>query len=145
MATSSKVMFNLSNLQAKAVEAIDLKIAMARLEVESAESTEAFEKRIKHWREDTINQIVGMADRLRGDGAEIGGEPVGDYALSKFRNKTLKPMPEHNRYELRDAERTLSRLEQKKIDITAKSASLVPDEKGNISLTVTQLSEFFGL
>lgn len=140
MATSSKVMFNLSSLQAKAVEAIDLKIAMAQLEVESAESQEAFEKRIRHWREDTINQIIGMADRIRENEAEVG-----DYALSKFRSKTLKPMPEHDRYELRDAERLLSRLQQKRIDIIAKSASLVPDEKGSISLTVTQLSEFFGL
>lgn len=137
MATSTKVMFKLGTLREKALESIDHRIAVARLEVESFEDDEALEQRRRNW----YKECVEIIDKLHGKlhDPETG---VGNLELSKFR---LPEIPDVDKWERRDAERKLRELEAKKTKILAKSEALVGDEDGNISLTKTQLDEFFGL
>lgn len=133
MATSSKVVFKLDVLRQKALESIEHRIAVARLHVESFEDEEALAQRQRDWRAEQERKLSDVFAQL--------GE-IDDYRLSKFK---LDPIPEVDRYERRDAERKLRELEAKRTQIEAKGSALVPDEDGNISLTKTQLSEFFGL
>ena len=136
MATSSKVVFKLDTLREKALDSINHRIAVARLHVESFEDEEALAQRITEWRARQEQRISDLFSRLGGE------DQIGDYELSKWK---LDSIPEVDRYERRDAERKLRELEAKRTQIEAKSAALVADEDGNIALTKTQLSEFFGL
>jgi hypothetical protein len=135
MATSSKVVFKLDTLREKALDSIDHRIAMAALEVESFDDDDALAERIKEWRARQEEKVSKLFARL-GDGG------IGDHELAKFK---LDAIPEVDRWERQRAERNLRELEAKRTQITAKSEALVPDEHGNIALTKTQLSEFFGL
>lgn len=135
MATSSKVKFNLETLKAKALESIDFRITQARLHVESFDDDEALNRRISEWRE---RQEGRISDLFR----SLDGGDMADHTLAKWK---IEPMPEVDRYDRTRAESALRRLEEKRSQIVAKSDSLVPDEEGNISLTKTQLDEFFGL
>jgi len=133
VATSSKVKFKLDVLRQKAIESIDYRISQAELEVASFDDDEAFSERVRQWREDSERRLSEIFSQL--------GE-IDDYRLSKFR---LAEIPTIDRYARRSAERVLEDLKVKRSRVIAKSESLVPDEDGNISLTKTQLSEFFGL
>lgn len=135
MASSSKVMFKLETLREKALESIDFRIAQKQLEVSSFEDEAALTQRIKDWRARQETRIAELFSQL-GEGG------IGDHQLAKWK---IQPIPETDRYERDRAERDLRNLEATRSRIVAKSESLVADEDGNISLTKTQLNEFFGL
>lgn len=135
MASSSKVMFKLETLREKALESIDFRIAQKQLEVASFEDEAALTQRIKDWRARQETRIAELFSQL-GEGG------IGDHQLAKWK---IQPIPETDRYERDRAERDLRNLEATRSRIVAKSESLVADEDGNISLTKTQLNEFFGL
>jgi len=133
MATSSKVMFNLETLKAKALENIEFKIKQKQRELETLGSTESLTERLKQWRarqETRISELMRSLDE------------IGDYQLAKFK---IDEIPTVDRYDVRRAEQELARLERLQADVIAKSDSIVADEQGNVSLTKTQLTEFFGL
>lgn len=136
MATSSKVQFRLDTLREKALESIDHRIARKRLEVDSFEDDEALEQRVNEWRAKQEERISDLFRRLD------DGRGIDNHSLSKWK---IEPIPEIDRYERQRAERDLRSLESERLRILAKSESLVADEDGNISLTKTQLKEFFGL
>lgn len=135
MATSSKVKFNLETLKAKALESIDSRIKRATLEVESLDSQEAMDERVAQWRADQEKRVSDLFSRL-GDGR------MRDRELAEFR---IAPMPETSIRDRSRAESRLRDLKDTRSQIVAKAESLVPDDEGNISLTKTQLDEFFGL
>lgn len=135
MATSSKVQFNLEALQAKAMESISLRIDQKRQELLSYDDETVLIERIDAWRGRQI-------DRMRSLIAGFETGEVGDSQLAKFE---LEDIPSVDKYERRKLERELRQLEADRSRIEAKSGSLVADEQGNISLTTTQLQEFFGL
>lgn len=135
MATSSKVLFNLSTLKEKALESIDERISRVKLEIDSYEDPEAQEARIDQWRKDQEKRISDLFARL-GDGR------MRDRELAEFK---VQPMPEVSNRDRYRAESRLRELEDTRSQIVAKADSLVPDAEGNISLTKTQLAEFFGL
>lgn len=135
MATSTKVQFSLKKLREKALESIDFRIAQKQRELDELGSDEIFAERVKEWRE---NQEKKLSEVFR----QLGDGELDDYRLSKFK---LDPIPEQDRYERSRTERELRKLESTRSQIVAKSESLVGDEDGNISLTKTQLDEFFGL
>lgn len=136
MATSSKVKFNLETLKKKALESIDERIRLKEVEVESHGDDNALAEVRKTWRAEQERKI---SDLFRGLGED--GE-VDDHTLSQFR---IDPIPVIDDYERRRAQSDLQRLKGQRTKIVAKTDSLVPDEEGNLSLTKTQLTEFFGL
>ena len=135
MATSSKVLFNLSTLKEKALESIDERIGRVKLEIDSYEDPEAQEARIDQWRKDQEKRISDLFARL-GDGR------LRDRELASF---AVQPMPEQTSRDRYRSEARLRDLQDLRPQIVAKADSLVADENGNISLTKTQLAEFFGL
>lgn len=135
MATSSKVKFNLETLKKKSLESIDFRISQAEKEVESHEDPAVLEERIVQWRADQEKRISDVFSRL-GDGR------LRDRELAEFR---VQPMPEVSNRERWRAESRLRELQSTRSQIVAKADSLVGDDQGNISLTKTQLAEFFGL
>lgn len=135
MATSSKVRFDLDTLRRKALESLDLRIAQAQTEVDSYFDDEAMEQRLVDWRARQEQKLAVIFSQL-GEGG------VDDYRLAQF---ALDPIPSVDRYARRDAEDRLARLIAKRSQVQAKAESLLADEDGGISLTKTQLTEFFGL
>lgn len=135
MASSSKVLFNLETLKAKALESIDSRIARAKQEVESYEDPAALEARVEDWRKEQEKRVSDLFSRL-GDGR------MRDRELAEFR---IAPMPDISNRDRYRAESRLRDLEDTRSQIVAKADSLVADDAGNISLTKTQLAEFFGL
>ena len=135
MATSSKVRFDLDTLRTEAMKSLDVRIAQAQLEVDSYDDDEALAQRVAEWRTRQEEKISTIFRQL-GDGG------VDDYRLSKF---SLDPIPEVDRYDRRNAEQRLERLLAKRSQVEAKAKSIKPDEDGTVSLTKTQLQEFFGL
>lgn len=135
MATSSKVQFKLETLQKEALKSIDDRILMKHLELESYDSEEAAEQRVKEWRARQEQRISDLFRRL-GDGG------IDDNTLSRF---CVEPIPEVTSYERDKAERDIRQLQSRRSRIIAKAQSLVPDEAGNIALTKTQLADFFDL
>jgi hypothetical protein len=135
MATSTKVKFNLEVLKKKALESIDFQIAQAKLQLDSYDNEEAFETRIREWRtlqEERVSRLYHS----------IADKEISDQALASWR---VEPMPESDQWERSRSASNLRSLTDKRNRIVAKSESLVGDEEGNISLTKTQLQEFFGL
>lgn len=135
MATSSKVQFRLQTLKEKALESIDFRIQQAEQEVASHEDPAVLEERIDQWRKD---QEARVSDLFR----QLGEGGIKDRQLAEFK---IHPMPEISTRDRYRAEDALNRLRSTRSQIVAKAESLVPDEQGNISLTKTQLQEFFGL
>ena len=135
MATSSKTMFSLETLKAKALESIDERIGRAQTEVDSHEDPAALEARIDQWRKDQEKRISDLFARL-GDGR------MRDRELAEVK---VQPMPEVSNRDRYRAESRLRELEDTRSQIVAKADSLVPDAEGKISLTKTQLAEVFGL
>jgi hypothetical protein len=135
MATSSKVRFNLDTLRAKALESIDLRIAYAQTVADSFFDDAALAERLAEWRANQERKISVIFNQL-GEGG------VDDYRLSKF---SLDPIPSVDRYDKRQAEERLRHLIEKRSQIEAKAEAITPDEDGSVSLTKTQLADFFGL
>lgn len=133
MATSTKVRFNLETLRDKAIKSIDFRIAQQRLVVSSFADDEALAARQQEWRVRQEEKITELFNKLC---------DLDDYALSRF---TIDALPTVDKWDRREAQRKLDDLEAKRVQILAKSESLVPDEDGALALTKTQLSEFFGL
>lgn len=131
--SSSKVMFNLETLQAKALASVDERIDAAVRKVEVLADDQALQDEIVTWR---ARQEARVSDLFR----ELGS--ADNQRLSTFK---IEPIPEREEFDLRRAERDLDRLIAERSRIVAKTESLVADDAGNISLTKTQLSEFFGL
>jgi hypothetical protein len=90
---------------------------------------------VDDWRERQHRRLESLLDGIR-EGS------VGDSQLAGW---SLEEIPSVDKYERRKLERELRSLESEKSRIEAKSGSLVADENGNISLTTTQLAEFFAL
>lgn len=135
MATSSKVKFNLETLKTMALKSLDERIALARDQYDSYENDDALARRVTAWRarqEEKISHIF----------SQLGEGGVDDVRLSSF---ALDPYPQADYYARRDAEQALTRLLSTRSKIIAKSGSITPDEDGNVSLTKTQMSDFFGL
>lgn len=135
MPSSSKVFFDLKTLKTKALESIDARIAAKELEVASYDDDAALQQRVDTWRE---RQEERLDELLTGI---LKGE-IDNHRLSRWE---IEDIPKVDRYDRQRAERELRSLEATKTQIIAKSESLVPDKDGNVSLTSTQLSEFFGL
>lgn len=135
MATSSKVQFNLITLKTNALKSIDERIARAQTEVDSHEDPAALEQRIVDWRAEQERRISDVFSRLS-DGR------MRDRELAQF---SVQPMPEITSRDRYRAEGKLRDLQDLRSQIVAKAESLVADADGNISLTKTQLAEFFGL
>jgi hypothetical protein len=136
MATSSKVVFSLETLKAKALEAFDARIARAEAHLASYDDDTAYQQEVREWREHQRNLILTLAARI----------DSGQVADSDLTVPGLRSMPDPPRsWEQERAKADLERLHTQRIKITAKADSLVPDADGNVALTKTQLSEFFGL
>lgn len=136
MATSSKVKFDLNQLLGRAIETIDLRIQQAEDKVASHGDEQAFAVRMSEWRkrqEEKIRHLVSQMDN---------GE-VDDYRLSSF---ALDDAPRRfDKYDKRRDQDRLDHLCTRREQIRAKAGSLVPEDDGSISLTKTQLREFFDL
>jgi len=133
VATSSKVQFKLVTLREKALAAIDNEIEQKEQELASLESDEVLAEQLREWRAQQEAKLSELFSQL---------DSIDDYRLSRFK---LDPIPKVDRYEVDRARTSLERARTKRDRIVAKSDSLVGDEAGNISLTKTQLAEFFGL
>jgi hypothetical protein len=133
MATSSKVQFKLDKLSARAVEAIDLRIDQKRTELERLGSPEDQAERIAEWRKAQEAKISNIFSQL---------DSIDDVSLSRF---ALDKLPDANHWDIDRARRDLDRLLADRAKIVAKAESLVADAEGNVSLTKTQLREFFEL
>jgi uncharacterized coiled-coil protein SlyX len=133
MATSSKVSFKLEKLQERAVKSIDARITSQKERLERLKSDDALVVERAEWRAKQEERLRSLVANLR---------DLDDHALAAWK---VDDIPTVDRYERTRAERDLQVLEATKSQILAKSDSLVPDADGNISLTKTQLAEFFGL
>lgn len=136
MATSSKIRFNLESLSTEALKSIDTRIEQAQAKVDSYHDEGAFAQLMAEWR-------VRQEEKLRGLVARLDNGELADIQLAKFR---VDDVPDSgDKYEQRrDLERVRA-LEVRRGEIQAKANSLVPDADGTISLTKTQLREFFDL
>lgn len=133
MATSSKVQFRLESLRAKALENIDSKIADTEAKLQKLTDPDDLNRRIQDWREEQEKRVQYLHSLLGS---------IDNYELSQFK---LDEIPSVNRWTVDSLQRDLRFLKEKRSQILAKSQSVVGDEDGNVSLTKTQLAEFFGL
>lgn len=133
MATSSKVLFKLEELQARALESLDSRIAIKNEELVEYDSLEAVGSALQEWREVQEERISTIFRQL----ASIDNE-----SLSHFK---LDPIPHVDRYARSRLVREIRNLEEVRSQVVAKTESLVPDADGNITLTRTQLQDFFDL
>lgn len=129
MATTSRIKFNLAALMEESKKLLSNEIQA--LESELAQSPEEV---LKEWRA----QQTARLDEFH---AAVHDGGVRDYALGTF---SMEPAPRSDwrRNELRDR---LFRTKSRLAAMSARAQSLVADEDGNVSLTKTQLREFFGL
>lgn len=133
----TKVKFKLQDLQAKALESIDARLENAGRHFMQLTDRTKFEEDSAEWRRKAEDQIVNLAHRIS------TGETMSDIDLS--RAALLPSRPQHDEYAVNRARKAIENLEAERTKIVAKSESLVPDEDGNISLTKSQLADFFGL
>lgn len=136
MATSTKVQFALRTLQEKAIENINFQIAQAELKCAAFDDEETLAQKVAEWRAYAEAAISNVFHKLGGE------NPISDGDLSSFK---LKSMPKVDYYDKREAQRRVEDLRVRRNKIEAKSQALVPDADGNVSLTKTQLADFFGL
>lgn len=135
MATSSKIMFKLAELHAKALESLDYQIGLAQAAVDNYDSDADYAARVDAWREDQKATLLALA-------AKVQADEVTDIELEGFK---AKPKPERDRWQHQRDKANLTALLTKRSKMAAKSESLVADENGAVALTKTQLSEFFDL
>lgn len=135
MATSTKVMFKLEELKKRALEALDERIELAEAELDVLEQGDSWEEQIEQWRNDQLTRV----QKLLEEWAKTDNDQ-----LARFRVDS-PPSWDGRVLEMRRMQGTLRYYKELRGQIKAKAASLVPDAEGNIALTKTQLSEFFGL
>lgn len=135
MATSSKFVFELSELQKQAVSAIDERIELKQKELRTYEDPDEHDKVVRAWRERQEAKIATVFHRL-------GDFDIADEELAQFR---LEPFPKQETYRHERAARELAILQARRSQMTAKTRSIKPSDDGTISLTKTQLKEFFDL
>lgn len=133
MATSSKVQFRLESLRSKALENIDSKIVDTEAKLQQLTDPDDLNRRIQDWRDEQEKRVQYLHSLLGS---------IDNYELSQFK---LDEIPSVNRWTVDSLQRDLRFLKEKRSQILAKSQSVVGDEDGNVSLTKTQLAEFFGL
>ena len=132
---ATKVKFTLADLQARAVQVLDGRISDVQDRLAAQTDTSALEAKVAKWEAQQRARLVQLAKDM-----ELG--LVTRDQLATFR---LDPRPQRDAYTQRDAERELRTLTSDREKVLAKSSALVPDADGSISLTQTQLSDFFGL
>lgn len=133
MATSTKVLFKLSSLRERALEAIEERIYEADAELERLENDEVLVELRQDWRRDQSRKLIDLVDKLH---------DVPDEQLARFK---LDELPKVDQWAKQRARQQLRQLRAQRDQIAAKADSLVADEDGNIALTKTQMQEFFGL
>lgn len=137
MATSSKVQFKLEKLREEAIQSLEDRIEAAQKAVNEFDDDSMIAAQIRLWREEQEARISDLFRRLGGE------EEMSDHELAQFKVHPIPGRPDP--YERNNAVRDLRRLESLRSRVVAKANSLVADDEGNISLTKTQLEEFFGL
>jgi hypothetical protein len=135
VATSSKVQFKLDTLKAKALESIDYRIDQITEDLSWLDNEDALSRRVQEWRAAQEAKLSEVFNQL-------GENGISDEDLAKFR---LDPIPTQDLHERNRMVKQLRSLGALRTQIVAKADSLVGDADGNISLTKTQLSEFFDL
>lgn len=137
MATSSKVRFDLRTLRNKALENIQTRLEEQEKIANEYGDPAFFDERVTEWRTKQIERVLAFASRLRETPDDIS-----DQSIAAFR---VEEMPTNSRWEYERAVEGIALLQAKKRQIEAKTSALVPDADGSISLTKTQLLEFFGI
>lgn len=134
MATSSKTQFKLETLKEQSLAALDEQLRLKEEELARAQSADSHAEDLAAWRERCVTELEDLYRRRL--------EPGADTLFATYR---FPKMPQRDRYQVSQLERDVERLKGRRVRIIAKAESLVPDADGNLSLTKTQLSEFFGL
>ena len=132
---ATKVKFTLADLQTRAVQVLDSRIKAVQDRLAAQTDTDALEAKVAEWEAQQRARLTQLAKDM-----ELG--LVTRDRLATFR---LDPRPQRDSYTQRDVERELRTLTSDREKVLAKSSALVPDADGSISLTQTQLSDFFGL
>lgn len=133
----TKVKFKLEDLKAKALESLDTRIeAAGRTYAQMLDDT-AHNLEREDWRRKAEAQVIHLAHRLTTE------QGITDADLA--RAAILPNRPQRDEHAIVRARKALEALEAERTKVVAKSESLVPDEQGNISLTKTQLADFFSL
>jgi septation ring formation regulator EzrA len=135
MAGQSKVRFKLEDLKKKALAAIDLQIHEAQEHLKSISDDDALADQRTEWRETVHHWLTALS-------ADFDGLTDKDM---RARLAMFPAYPMRDEYAVVRQAQRLRILEQDRTKILAKAESLVPDEDGNISLTKTALSDYFGL
>lgn len=133
MATSSKVVFHLETLFANALESLNFRIERLELELKTLGTDEALNAQVAEWRGIQEGRIKELAKNIK---------TTTDLELSRFK---LDEVPKRDTYERSRVKNELERLMVTRSKMEAKASSLMADEDGSISLTKTQLAEFFDL
>lgn len=133
----TKVKFKLEDLKARALESLDARIENAGRNFEQLTDQTVYEEDCIEWRRKAEEQIVNLAHRIS------IGESMSNVDLS--RAALLPNRPQRDEHAIVRARKALEALEAERTKVVAKSESLVADEDGNISLTKSQLSDFFSL
>jgi glutamine synthetase adenylyltransferase len=127
------VTWNRDTLKEQALQVIDQQISDKEKELLSYDNAGTHADAVKEWRAKQEARISDIFRQL---------DTIDDQTLSLFK---LAPMPRPDSYQRERLERELQSLRTKRAKIVAKADSLVVGEAGEIALTKTQLSEFFGL
>lgn len=137
MVASTKVKFKLDDLRVEALKAVDDHIAITAEDLDQMSDADHWAELQAEWRarqEKKLSRIFSQLDTVDND------------ELALFLNALPgDQMPRPDGATIRALQTRLVDLRAKRLKITAKSTALVPDADGTISLTRTQLSEFFGL
>lgn len=133
MASSSKIRFRLPALREKALDAIDREIGEKQLDLDRVSDEVQYAQELVEWRNTQEIRLGEMVAAL---------EFVSDADLEAFR---VHPMPKLDEHLAARTRRELDRLTQQRESMLVKIDSLVADADGNVALTRTQLSDFFGI
>ncbi len=134
MATSSKLQFQLSQLVENALAYHDRQIAELEADREKMADQGEFEARVAEWREEQKKRVRKLYRSLAS---------VNDYVLAQFE---IESMPSwSSRWDQRENARQIERAKDRRERVLIKAKALVPDADGNVSLTKTQMDDFFGL
>ena len=130
---STKALFNRETLKEQARLHLDLQIAELEAEVARLQDPQSMIPEIAEWRATQEARVTELYENL---------PSIDDDSLARF---SIEPKPRRDSSARRAAQQRLYEYREKRSRVDAKAASLVTDEDGNISLTKTQLHEYFGL
>lgn len=131
--SSTKVRFSLESLKDRALSAIEERITAAEERASEANDRNKIRQAQLLWRERQEARLRETVEMLN---------ETSDEDLVGFK---VEPYPKFDEYEGKRALRDLDRLYEERNSIIAKAESLITDAEGNVSLTTTQLRDFFGL